>query len=277
MITLNVSQRDVMRINHTAYATRRAMEQTGSVSSVAAAIHQYGVFPPTILPDNARTLEEWATDPKWSTNEDLCHVIEYLGSRGPDIATAMSYYWTPDTKNNMNRRLIIPMRYRGELVGWTGRACDASISQRYFNQTPDNFLFNADVLDDPSRKYVIVQEGPTDAIAIDGVSPLGSTLNDVRVRWLNSVPKIKIVVADRDRAGVRKEAHSFIDTALAQGWHVAFPRLGDGKGFQNWWEPDVKDTDQAVRRYGRLYVLRSIIESATDNKIEIETKRTRIV
>lgn len=280
MTAVHVPQTTVLRASAHAKLIQRVIDQAGPASPIA--LQQHGIFPATTLPRGAKPLEVWAADPAMADNKDLCDVINYLGTRGSDIANAMTYYWTPEKKNGpngmtgLNRRLIIPMRYGGKLVGWTGRSCDPGTNPKYHTHSPEGFLFNADVLNDPLRKYVIVLEGPMDAIAADAVSPLGAVLNDTRVRWLNDNDKIKIVVADRDKKGARKGHKGFIDTAIENGWHVAFPRLADGKGFSNWWESEVKDVAQAVEKYGRLYVLRSIIQSATDHKREIEFRRNRL-
>jgi len=50
-----------------------------------------------------------------------------------------------------------------------------------------------------------------------------------------------------------------VNTAVKRGWAVSFPE----------WEDDIKDASDAVERYGRLFTVRSILES-------VETSGTKI-
>ena len=73
-----------------------------------------------------------------------------------------------------------------------------------------------------------------------------------------------IVLPDRDKQGQR-----MIDLAVHHGWSVSFPKLKDGSGKTSWWDKETKDAADAGRTYGKLYTVRSIIESATANKMQI--------
>ena len=66
-----------------------------------------------------------------------------------------------------------------------------------------------------------------------------------------------IVVADRDDAGYR-----MVEQALEYGWSVAFPDWGDG----------VKDVNDAVIKYGKLYVLYSILTTKESNNLKIQLR-----
>jgi hypothetical protein len=104
----------------------------------------------------------------------------------------------------------------------------------------------------------LVLEGPFDAIAVDGIGVLGRELNSQQIAWLDSSLAEKIVVPDRERRN-----QELIDVALAQGWSVSFPD----------WEPGIKDAADAAAKYGRLYTLKSIIDSRTSGPTEIAIKR----
>jgi hypothetical protein len=69
-------------------------------------------------------------------------------------------------------------------------------------------------------------------------------------------------VPDHDRAG-----GSLIDAALEYGWSVSFPE----------WENDVKDVNDAVVRYGKLFTLKSIIDAKETSSLKINLKRKRYV
>ena len=64
-----------------------------------------------------------------------------------------------------------------------------------------------------------------------------------------------IVCPDRDKAGT-----NLIDVALENNWMVSFPE----------WEDNIKDTADAVKEYGQVYTLKSIIQSAENNTAKIE-------
>ena len=108
------------------------------------------------------------------------------------------------------------------------------------------------------RKFIIVVEGPFDAISIDGVAAFGSEMNKSQIQWLNSSDKEKIVLPDRQRKN-----QGLIDIALSNDWSVSFPC----------WEENIKDAADAQRQYGQLYTLASIIKFRTNSRLQIEIKR----
>lgn len=216
-------------------------------------------FAPAALPPGAKSFEEWAE--AGETSRDFLDAVDYVASRGEAIWRATTYYWTPNCARALNKRVIVPFHWNGEIVGWTGRAFDPAVGERYYNQSPSNFLFNNHAIDG-DREYVIVVEGIFDALAIDGVGTEGAHLNEQQAKWLNDSRKMKIVVPDRDNAGQR-----LIDVALKNKWHVSFPRRGGAK--LSLWRSNIKDVADAAKSYGRLYTLRTILEAATDNAIKI--------
>ncbi|EIZ86485.1 DNA primase [Methylobacterium sp. GXF4] len=225
---------------------------TGSIGASPTALPPSS-FPAAPLPSGARSIHDWLAED--CEEPDFLEVATYLLSRGDDVAKWPSYMWTPSTKDGMNRRLILPFMHEGAIVGYSARAIDAEVQPRYLGSKPPDYLFNNAVLRLRSRKYIVLVEGAFDAIAIDGVGLLGSTLTDRQAAWLRSTGQTVIVVPDQDTAGGK-----LIDMAQRYGWSVAFPRT---IGSRPWWDGDVKDVAEATRRYGRLWTLRSILETAT--------------
>jgi DNA primase len=123
-------------------------------------------------------------------------------------------------------------------------------------------LFNTRFLSG-QRKYVFLVEGPFDALVIDGVAALGASLNERQIAWIAASDMQPIVVPDRDFAGNR-----LIDIAITQNWPVAFPHYGR----HQWWEADIKDVDDAVRRYGKLYVMQSLLATAEVDHRKIQQR-----
>lgn len=216
-------------------------------------------FPDVELPKHARPISDALTmeDPP----DDLLECMEYLAGRGRAVVSGWNYHWSPSTKWDMNKRIIIPFYHHGRIVGWTGRYAGTPPTgvPKYFNSDlPGGYLFNADVIGRPRRKYVLIAEGPFDAIALDCVAALGSELNRNQIAWLNSTDQEKIVVPDR-----QPKNQGLIDIAIEQGWSVSFPD----------WEPKIKDAADASMRYGRLYALDSVLKSRTKSQLQIGYKR----
>lgn len=214
-------------------------------------------FKPRDLPPGARPLLDWIKE--GCTDPDFLHVVEYLGNRGEDLLGATTYYWTPSKINNWNRRLIIPFLWNGEIVGNTARATFET-KWRYFTDGPKDFLFNTQVTKQ-GWKYLFINEGPFDALANNGIATLGDHLNQDQISWINQTGLTPVVVPDR-----MNEGGVLVDTALKEGWSVSFPR----------WDKGIKDSADAVRRYGRLYTTWSIIDARTDNRLQINIERKRL-
>jgi Toprim-like len=257
LAALGVSEIELASLSMRAALLRRGGVATENV--VAAPSN----FPVAALPPGARSIEEWAND--GCTDPDFIEVAAYLFSRGDGVASSGSYHWAPDGEHGMGRRLIVPFLYGADIVGYAARAIDPGVASRYVSHKPADYLFNNSVLRLRHRRYVIVVEGVFDAIALNAVGLLGSTVSPRQAAWLRNSGQTVIVLPDRDKAGEK-----LIDAALQYGWRVAFPRV---KGSKAWWEEDVKDAADAVKRYGRLYTLLSTIETATSDAATIAVKR----
>ena len=66
---------------------------------------------------------------------------------------------------------------------------------------------------------------------------------------------------DRDAAGQK-----LINDALEYGWSVSFPD----------WHSDVKDINDAVVRYGKLFTLKSIIDAKQTSSLKINLMRKKL-
>ena len=190
-------------------------------------------------------------------------VLSYLQSRGKGIYENWDFYWSSDTYMDLDKRIIIPCYFKNKTVGWVSRHIkpNKDTSPKYYVKIQRDYLFNVDQLYTKDRKYVILVEGPFDAIGIDGVSLLGSEVTDTQAEFLNSFNKKIILVPDRDRAGKK-----LIPSAIKHGWSVSFPD----------WDKNVKDVADAVKKYGRLFTLRSIIDTREDNSMKINVLKRQI-
>lgn len=251
---IGVNDLDIKKLNFTAWQLAQ--------SGIEIQERESPIFIPNFveleLPPGAMPISKWAEMECEET--DFLEVASYALTRGEEIFSNNEFYWTPDKTNSMNRRLIVPFYWHGKIVGWTGRAIDSTILPRYMTNTPGHFLFNNINLD-KDRKYVILVEGQFDALAIDAVSTQGAKLSDQQAYWIKQSGKTVIVLPDRDEAG-----QQMVDLALKHDWMVSFPE----------WDDDVKDANDAVIKYGQLYTVRSIIDSATDNKLRINLARKKM-
>ena len=164
---------------------------------------------------------------------------------------------------NLNQRIIVPCYFNRKIVGWVSRHIkpNKDTTPKYYVNIQRDYLFNVDQLYTKDRKYVILVEGPFDAIGIDGVGLLGSQVTDIQAEFLNSFNKKIILVPDRDRAGKK-----LIPSAIKHGWSVSFPE----------WDKNVKDVADAVKKYGRLFTLRSILDTSEDNSMKINVLKRQI-
>ena len=112
----------------------------------------------------------------------------------------------------------------------------------------------------PNARFVVVTEGLFDAMCIGGVGILSNQCSETQAQIIDTLAREVILVPDRDIAGQK-----LIDDALEYGWSVSFPE----------WEPDVKDVNDAVIRYGKLFTLKSIVDARETSSLKINLRRKR--
>ena len=213
------------------------------------------------LPIASRPLEYWlermleeVLKPEESKSIDT--LLKYLESRGigPDW---YDFMYSTNKSWDVDKRLLIPFYWRGDIVGFSGRMFEQSTKVKYYTDVQPGYVFNMDA-QDWSRKFVLVTEGPFDAITVSGVSILGSEINDTQRELIEGLGRQIIVVPDRDAPGEK-----LINQATEFGWSVAFPE----------WEDGVDDVADAVLKYGRLFTIQSILKTTERSKLKIDLKR----
>ena len=217
-------------------------------------------FTKRFLPTDARSIIELITFYElsdWQTDHShFNEVILYIDNRGIDF-TKYNIYLSEDVSHKLNKRVIIPCYWNDEIIGYTARAIDNDIKPKYYSHYEPNYVFNTN-MQQPDSKFVIVCEGPFDAMSIDGVAVLGNEVSEQQADIIDALGREVIVVADADKAGSK-----MIDAALKYGWNVSFPI----------WQETCKDVNEAVVKYGKLFVLKSIIDANESNKLKIELKK----
>ncbi len=210
------------------------------------------------LPEGSLPLIEWMQeklDP--DTEQKILSVIQYLIDRGFN-PLAENFYWSPI--DGYDNRVIIPFLYHGQIVGSTARRITDG-KPKYLSDQHPNFVFNMDAQPD-NRKYVIVCEGPFDALAVGGVALLTNEISEQHARIINSLSRQVIFVPDQDKAGI-----AGIDKARELGWSVAFPNWSDG----------IKDCSDAVKEYGKMFTIVDIINTAVSGNIKINLMRNQMI
>ncbi len=212
----------------------------------------YDKWKPMDLPKDSLPIATWLE--YGLDDHNFLDVTSYALDR--KLLNLDEFYWSPDTKFNMNERILIPYYWKGNLVGYTGRLCydteDKSIP-KYHQQSPSDFVYNLDAQADWRRKYVIVNEGVLDAWTVGGVSTLGE-ISQEQIDIINRLQKQVIVCPDGDKSG-----KGLVDAAIANNWAVSFPR----------WRMKHKDATSAAKEYGRLLTTHSIISSAVTGSVKI--------
>ena len=110
-------------------------------------------------------------------------------------------------------------------------------------------MFGFDKLFVDTKQPLYIVEGWFDAFVIDGVAIFGNKLTKSQIYWLKSSPREKVYIPDRLGNG-----QGAATQALQQQWSISTPDIGN-----------CKDINEAVVHYGKLYVLKQIVDNiATD-------------
>lgn len=208
-------------------------------------------FPQVELPNGSNSIADIVDEINEYTDDNLIECIQYIIGRGFD-PTDGNFYWSDE----MPSRVILPFFYGGRIVGWTGRKVGKG-QPKYLNEKPANFVFNLDK-QSQNQRYIIVCEGPFDALAIGGAGLLTNAISSKQARLLESYGTEIIVVPDQDEAGLE-----LIDQAIEYNWSVAFPN----------WDDDVNDCADAVSKYGKLFTLVDIIKTSVSGIIKLKVAR----
>jgi len=166
----------------------------------------------------------------------------------------------PDDKFSRRQGVIIPFTYDGRIVGHTRRFFDDH-NPRYIHDMQPGYVFGTD-LQRPDWQHVIIVEGVFDALSISGLAVLHAEINDTQVRLIRSLGKEITVVPDQDESGMK-----LVDRAIELGWAVSMPA----------WPRDIKDVNDAVKKFGRLATLIHIFQARETSKIKIELRKRQIV
>ena len=192
------------------------------------------------LPSSARPI---TSADKWA--------IDYIANRGLDYRD-YTYKITPTDKFRDKKRILIPYRYADDIVGWTSRYTDNNLPKYKNEHQQPGYVFGLEMQQD-DWDYIIVVEGIFCAISIRGVAVMHNEISDRQMALLRRQGKEVIIVPDQDKAGIPLAIQ-----AIDAGFSISVPV----------WDNDIKDVNDAVKAYGKLGTLLSIIKNKTSSKIK---------
>lgn len=191
-------------------------------------------------------------------NETHSKFVEYLENRGLSV-TDYPFMVTPHEAGRNSNRIIVPYTFDNKIVGHISRYLDDRIP-KYIKEQQPGYIFGYD-LQKPDWQVCIVVEGVLDALSINGCALTHDDISEEQAYLLKKLNRRIIIVPDLDKTGL-----TLCDKALDLGFEVSIPK----------WGPDVKDTNDAIRKYGKVPTLLSILQSATHSKIKVELSRRQL-
>tara|TARA_B100001057_G_scaffold187942_1_gene188743 strand:+ start:6088 stop:7041 length:954 start_codon:yes stop_codon:yes gene_type:complete len=194
--------------------------------------------------------------PDNSTSKLPEHIRLYAESRALPLEKIM---YSDSKAAGMHKRLIIPFKWGRRTIGFSARSVDNDTRPKYFTSHDSGFVYGIDN-QLPNSRFIIVTEGLLDAICIGGIGIMNNRCSETQAQIIDTLGREVILVPDKDKAGQR-----LIDDALEFGWSVSFPE----------WESDVKDVNDAVVRYGKLFTLKSILDAKQTMSLKINLQRKR--
>lgn len=148
-------------------------------------------------------------------------------------------------------RLIIPYYRYEDVVFYQGRDLLNSDRTKYLSppDSRDAVFFGYDEIYADTDKPLYIHEGFFDAFLMgDSVATFSNKFTEQQIDILNRCRRPKVVIPDREGKG-----YLLANEAIEQGWSVSFPDIGSS----------CKDMNDAILKYGRLYVLKSIADNTS--------------
>lgn len=192
---------------------------------------------------------------KGENSKTLKKIYTYISQRNERLLSWADLLWAEGRDN-----FLIPCYEFNKIVGYSLRSIHDESEHKYIHYVPSGYIFNFDNLT-KDRKYQIVVEGQTDALAINGLALLSNVFTPEKLKRLLEYKGNSeiILVPDRDKPGL-KMIQQLLDENLP--FSVSFPS----------WQKGIKDVEDAVKRYGRLYTIYDIIKNKESDKNKIKIK-----
>lgn len=157
--------------------------------------------------------------------------------------------------NKWFKRIIIPIFKDNNLIFYQGRDLTGKALKKYESAAvpKDRILYGYDEIQSRSRAPLYIVEGWFDAYDINGIAIIGNKLTNEQIEILNRCPREKVYIPDRVGSG-----ELAAEQAIALGWSVGTPDIGS-----------CKDMNDAVLKYGKMYVLHSLNKNTSSGEIAL--------
>jgi hypothetical protein len=201
------------------------------------------------LPSHFYPLSEASPNDVWG--QIALDYLEY--DRGIDPKSHPFYlaHKTGDPKlDRWFGRVIIPIYKDDNLIFYIGRDLTGKKQKKYLSPSysKEKIIYGFHELYRETEEPLYIVEGWFDAFVINGVAILGNEISEAQTTWLNKSYRKKVYIPDRFGDGWVAAEH-----ALKKGWSVSTPEIGN-----------CKDINEAVLKYGKLYVMKSIAENIAE-------------
>lgn len=184
----------------------------------------------------------------------------YINARGLSIEHHNWYICHPinNTNAEFKDRLIIPIMRNGKCIYWQSRSISPLAKKRYINSsaTKAAVFHGYDKLNFWSNRPLFVTEGIFDALSLDCICILGSTLSKELIHLFKHTRRRLIFVIDKDKNG-----KDLATLALENGWEITFT------------PSNTSDANDSLVKCGKIYTIEWLINSACSGFIA----KTRII
>ena len=150
----------------------------------------------------------------------------------------------------------IPFYKDNVIVGYTARALNDA-KPKYISEQQPGYVFNLDHQHTDDKAFVIVCEGPFDALSIDGCALLGAEIKETQNMLLKQLGKEIVLVPDKDHEGPKT-----VEQALEYNWSVSMPD----------WPEGIKDVNDAIVKLGKLATMYLIVSAKEANPLKVRLK-----
>lgn len=200
--------------------------------------------PEVSLPDNSKRLEKTDTA-----------IINYLTERKINW---LDYPFYKSADKDFKNRVIIPFYKNGKIIYWQARTI-INEKPRYKNCTVsrDAVIFNHDEIHRNYNMPLFVCEGIFDALLLNGISILGSSLNESKITILKNCRRPLIFVIDNDANG-KKLGNHVLNEQLGS---ITFP----SRTFYNTKKVDV---NSMIIDAGKIYTVHQLLKNKIDDKLK---------
>ncbi len=206
---------------------------------------------PTVvpLPQHFYPLAQASPNDTWA--QIAIDYLEHDRGIDPKSYPFMLAHKTGDIKlDRWFQRVIIPIYKDNQLIFYVGRDLTGKKQKKYLSPSfsKEKVIHGFSELFKETDQPLYIVEGWFDAYVINGVALLGNEISSAQATWLNKSYRKKVYIPDRLGDG-----WVAAEDALNKGWSVSTPSIGQ-----------CKDINEAVIKYGKIYVMKSIADNIAD-------------